>query len=67
MAAFVTGLVRVCDGFVTGFLPCKWLMGNIVTDVTGLHPQGEGKSGSRKAESGNLDLQTGASLLALNH
>jgi len=38
MAAFVTGLVRVCDGFVTGLLPCKWLMGNIVTDVTGLHP-----------------------------
>jgi hypothetical protein len=40
LAAFVTGPVRVCDGFVTGFLPCKLLMVNVVTDVTGLHPQG---------------------------
>jgi hypothetical protein len=33
--AFVTGMVRVCAGFVTGFVTVKSLMGNIVTDVTG--------------------------------
>jgi hypothetical protein len=55
--AFVTGLVRVRDGFVTAFLHCKLLMVNDVTDVTGLHPQGGGKSGSRKSESGNRGLR----------
>jgi hypothetical protein len=40
LAAFVTGPVRVVTAVVTGFLPCKLLMGNVVTDVTGLHPQG---------------------------
>ena len=31
----MTGLVRVVTAVVTGFLPCKLLMGNNVTDVTG--------------------------------
>jgi hypothetical protein len=36
--AFVTARWRVVTALVTGFLHCKSLMGNIVTDVTGVHP-----------------------------
>jgi hypothetical protein len=34
----VTGVVRVVTAVVTGFLPCKLLMDNNVTDVTGKYP-----------------------------